>query len=223
MDGERVVHAQRPPGHRLRDRGRRGFEQALDAPELQVERPYSRCGPFSLPSCPAHRSLPGPRRIWRRASCPSSPAHVMPRCPRQILAAVVNRCIGGRPRSLISSALACGLADSSRDRGAGMTKKPHSANYASARRLLRVAIKTSKRRCWRQLCDEVNNDVWGKPYKIAMSRLGCPQAKQPSSPLLVRAAVAALFLRVPSGPALRLPRRAEEPISAVTLEELKGA
>ncbi|CAB0039074.1 unnamed protein product [Trichogramma brassicae] len=42
----------------------------------------------SLPSCPAHRSLPGPRRIWRRASCPSSPAHVMPRCPRQILAAV---------------------------------------------------------------------------------------------------------------------------------------
>ncbi|CAB0039391.1 unnamed protein product [Trichogramma brassicae] len=72
----------------------------------------------------AHRSLPGPRRIWRRASCPSSPAHVMPRCPRQILAAVVNRCTGGRLRSLISGALACGLADSSRDRGAGMTKKP---------------------------------------------------------------------------------------------------
>ncbi|CAB0033686.1 unnamed protein product, partial [Trichogramma brassicae] len=82
-------------------------------------------------------------------------------------------------------------------------EETHSANYASARRLLRVAIKTSKRRCWRQLCDEVNNDVWGKPYRIAMSRLGCPQAKQPSSPLplLVRGAVAALFPRVPSGPA----------------------
>ncbi|CAB0028290.1 unnamed protein product [Trichogramma brassicae] len=102
-------------------------------------------------------------------------------------------------------------------------EETHSANYASARRLLRVAIKTSKRRCWRQLCDEVDNDVWGKPYKIAMSRLGCPQAKQPSSPLLVRGAVAALFPRVPSGPALRLPRRAEEPIPAVALEELKGA
>ncbi|CAB0038265.1 unnamed protein product [Trichogramma brassicae] len=102
-------------------------------------------------------------------------------------------------------------------------EETHSANYASARRLLRVAIKTSKRRCWRQLCDEVDNDVWGKPYKVAMSRLGCPQAKQPSSPLLVRGAVAALFPRVPSGPALRLPRRAEEPILAVTLEELKGA
>ncbi|CAB0040703.1 unnamed protein product [Trichogramma brassicae] len=102
-------------------------------------------------------------------------------------------------------------------------EETHSANYASARRLLRVAIKTSKRRCWRQLCDEVNNDVWGKPYRIAMSRLGCPQAKQPSSPLLVHGAVAALFPRVPSGPALRLPRRAEELIPAVTLEELKGA
>ncbi|CAB0039758.1 unnamed protein product [Trichogramma brassicae] len=91
----------------------------------------------------------------------------------------------------------------------------HSANNTSARHLLRVAIKTSKRRCWRQLCDEVNSDVWGKPYKIAMSRLRCPQTKQPSSPLLVRSAVAALFLRVP--------RRAEEPIPAVTLEELKGS
>ncbi|CAB0040440.1 unnamed protein product [Trichogramma brassicae] len=63
----------------------------------------------------------------------------------------------------------------------------------------------------------------GKPYRIAISRLRCPQAKQPSSPLLVRSAVAALFPRVPSGPALRLPRRAEELIPAVTLEELKGA
>ncbi|CAB0029049.1 unnamed protein product [Trichogramma brassicae] len=171
----------------------------------------------------AHRSLPGPRRIWRRASCPSSPAHVMPRCPRQILAAVVNRCTGGRLRSLISGALACGLADSSRDRGAGMTKKPTARTTPQQGPSSAWAIKTSKRRCWRQLCDEVNNDIWGKPYRIAMSRLGCPQAKQPSSPLLVRGAVAALFPRVPSGPALRLPRRAEELIPAVTLEELKGA
>ncbi|CAB0035524.1 unnamed protein product [Trichogramma brassicae] len=102
-------------------------------------------------------------------------------------------------------------------------EETHSANYASTRHLLRVAIKTSKRRCWAQLCDEVNSDVWDKPYKIVMSRLRCPQTKQPSSPLLVRSAVAALFPRVPSGPTLRLPRRAEEPIPAVTLNELKGA
>uniref|UniRef100_A0ABD2WNF7 Reverse transcriptase domain-containing protein n=1 Tax=Trichogramma kaykai TaxID=54128 RepID=A0ABD2WNF7_9HYME len=97
------------------------------------------------------------------------------------------------------------------------------ASYASARRLLRVAIKTSKRRCWRQLCDEVDSDIWGRPYRIAMLRLRCPQTRQPSSPLLVRGAVAALFPRVPSGPALQLPRRAGELVPAVTLEELKGA
>uniref|UniRef100_A0ABD2X242 Reverse transcriptase domain-containing protein n=1 Tax=Trichogramma kaykai TaxID=54128 RepID=A0ABD2X242_9HYME len=56
-----------------------------------------------------------------------------------------------------------------------------------------------------------------------MSRLRGPQTRQPSSPLLVRGAVAALFPLVPSGPALQLPRRAGELVPAVTLEELKGA
>ncbi|CAB0040069.1 unnamed protein product, partial [Trichogramma brassicae] len=144
----------------------------------------------SLPSCPAHRSLPGPRRIWRRASCPSSPAHVMPRCPRQILAAVVSR-VYWWTAEIADLRRSCQRARRLFQRSRGRhDEETHSANYASARRLLlRVAIKTSKRRCWRQLCDEVDNDVWGKPYK----------AKQPSSPLLVRSAVAALFPRVPSG------------------------
>uniref|UniRef100_A0ABD2W9M9 Reverse transcriptase domain-containing protein n=1 Tax=Trichogramma kaykai TaxID=54128 RepID=A0ABD2W9M9_9HYME len=88
---------------------------------------------------------------------------------------------------------------------------------------MRAAIKTSKRRCWRQLCDEVDSDIWGRPYRIAMSRLRGPQTRKPSSPLLVRGAVAALFPRVPSGPALQLPRRAGELVPAVTLKELKGA
>ncbi|CAB0037305.1 unnamed protein product, partial [Trichogramma brassicae] len=124
MDGERVVHAQRPHQaivFEIEDDGAR--EQAPRRAGATGGTPVLSMWTVSLPSCPAHRSLLGPRRIWRRASCPSSPAHVMPRCPRQILAAVVSRCTGGRPRSLISGALACGPADSSRDRGAGMTKK----------------------------------------------------------------------------------------------------
>uniref|UniRef100_A0ABD2WQL7 Reverse transcriptase domain-containing protein n=2 Tax=Trichogramma kaykai TaxID=54128 RepID=A0ABD2WQL7_9HYME len=111
---------------------------------------------------------------------------------------------------------------SQRSRGR-QDEEAHSANYASARRLLRVAIKSSKRRCWSQLCDEVDSDVWGRPYRIAMSRLRCPQTRQPSSPLLVRGAVAALFPRVLGGPALQLPRQTGEPIPAVTLDELRGA
>uniref|UniRef100_A0ABD2VUV5 Reverse transcriptase n=1 Tax=Trichogramma kaykai TaxID=54128 RepID=A0ABD2VUV5_9HYME len=84
-------------------------------------------------------------------------------------------------------------------------EEAHSANYASTRRLLRAAIKTSKRRCWRQLCYEVDSDIWGKPYRIAMSRLWCPQTRQPGSPLLVRGTVAALF---PGAERARLPTAA---------------
>ncbi|CAB0040553.1 unnamed protein product [Trichogramma brassicae] len=51
----------------------------------------------------------------------------------------------------------------------------------------------------------------------------CPQTKQPSSPFLVRSAVAALLPRIPSGPALQLPRQAGEPIPAVTLMKLEKA
>ncbi|CAB0037521.1 unnamed protein product [Trichogramma brassicae] len=222
MDGERVVHAQRPPGHRLQDRGRRGFEQALDAPELQVERRTLDVDRFSAVVSGASVA-PGTTEDMASSlmsvitgACDASMSKANPRRRREPvywwtpeIADLRRSCL--RARRLFQ-----------RSRGRH-DEETHSANYASARRLLRVAIKTSKRRCWRQLCDEVNNDVWGKPYKIAMSRLGCPQAKQPSSPLLVRGAVAALFPRVPSRPALRLPRRAGEPIPAVTLEKLKGA
>ncbi|XP_023315674.1 uncharacterized protein LOC111693878 [Trichogramma pretiosum] len=91
------------------------------------------------------------------------------------------------------------------------------ASYASARRLLRAAIKTSKRLCWSELCDEVNEDVWGKPYETVMSRLRGPRAITPSSPTLVRRIVAALFSRVPDVPALPPPVQAGAFIPAVTL------
>uniref|UniRef100_A0ABD2W6R7 Reverse transcriptase domain-containing protein n=1 Tax=Trichogramma kaykai TaxID=54128 RepID=A0ABD2W6R7_9HYME len=97
------------------------------------------------------------------------------------------------------------------------------ASYASARRLLRVAIKTSMRLCWNKLCDEVNEDVWGKPYKTVMSRLRGPRVNSPSSPSLVRRIVAALFPRVPDAPALPPPLQAGAIVPAVTLGELRRA
>ncbi|CAB0034471.1 unnamed protein product [Trichogramma brassicae] len=156
MDGERVVHAQRPPGHRLRDRGRRGLEQALDAPELQVERPYSRCGPFLCRRVRRVRSVVAPGTAEDMASslmsvitgaCDASMTKANPRRRREPvywwtpeIADLRRSCL--RARRLFQ-----------RSRGQH-DEETHSANYASARRLLRVAIKTSKRRCWRQLCDE---------------------------------------------------------------------
>ncbi|CAB0031141.1 unnamed protein product [Trichogramma brassicae] len=97
------------------------------------------------------------------------------------------------------------------------------ASYASARRLLRAAIKTSKRLCWNKLCDEVNKDVWGKPYETVMSRLRGPRVNSLSSPSLVRRIVAALFPRVTDEPALPPPLQAGAIVPPVTLEELRGA
>ncbi|CAB0037375.1 unnamed protein product [Trichogramma brassicae] len=67
---------------------------------------------------------------------------------------------------------------------------------------------TSKRLCWSKLCDEVNEDVWGKPYETVMSHLRGPRTNTPSSPTLVRRIVAALFPRVPDAPALPPPLQA---------------
>lgn len=44
--------------------------------------------------------------------------------------------------------------------------------YRQTRKILRRAIKDSKKRCWIELCKEVDSDPWGKPYKIAMKKLG---------------------------------------------------
>ncbi|CAB0030690.1 unnamed protein product [Trichogramma brassicae] len=97
------------------------------------------------------------------------------------------------------------------------------ASYTSTRRLLRAAIKSCKRLCWNKLCDEVNEDVWDKPYETVMSRLRGPRANSPSSPTLVRRIVAALFPRVPDEPALPPPLQAGAIVPAVTMEELRGA
>lgn len=56
--------------------------------------------------------------------------------------------------------------------------------YKRSRKILRRAIKDSKRRCWTELCNEIDTDPWGKPYKIAMKKLGgikpIPGIKEPA-------------------------------------------
>jgi Reverse transcriptase (RNA-dependent DNA polymerase)/Endonuclease-reverse transcriptase len=44
-------------------------------------------------------------------------------------------------------------------------------SYRSARKELRNAIKASKARCWREMCESVNADPWGKPYKLVRQKL----------------------------------------------------
>ncbi|CAB0038498.1 unnamed protein product [Trichogramma brassicae] len=67
------------------------------------------------------------------------------------------------------------------------------ASYTSARRLLRAAIKSSKRLCWSKLCATRSTRTYGaKPYETVMSRFRGPRANSPISPTLVRRIVAAL-------------------------------
>lgn len=44
-------------------------------------------------------------------------------------------------------------------------------SYKESQRLLRNKIKKSKRECWKLLCQDVDENIWGDGYKIAMKRI----------------------------------------------------
>jgi hypothetical protein len=44
------------------------------------------------------------------------------------------------------------------------------SNFSLARKDLRLAIRLAKDRSWRDLCDLVEIDPWGKPYRIMMNK-----------------------------------------------------
>ncbi|CAB0036712.1 unnamed protein product [Trichogramma brassicae] len=95
--------------------------------------------------------------------------------------------------------------------------------FADARRRLHRAIKASKRLCWRQLCDEADCDVWGKPYRVVMSRLRAPRTSSPSAPELVRRALSTLFPMIVPRPIDAPPLLEEHLIPEVGVEELRWA
>lgn len=54
------------------------------------------------------------------------------------------------------------------------------AQYRESSRLLKRLIRQSKREHWKALCDNLENDIWGAGYKIAMKQLA--SQRQPFSP-----------------------------------------
>lgn len=76
-------------------------------------------------------------------------------------------------------------------------KKPTFPNleaaYKLARSKLTTAIKCSKKQCWAELIDEVDNDPWGKPYKVVMTKLKGQARQQPTCPEQLKKIVAVLF------------------------------
>lgn len=67
------------------------------------------------------------------------------------------------------------------------------ANYKEARRKLNKAIKSSKKRCWDDLLEEVEKDTWGRPYKVVMTRLKSQPMTTPTCPILLERIVTTLF------------------------------
>jgi len=46
------------------------------------------------------------------------------------------------------------------------------AAYREATKRLRVEIRSSQERCWMELCNAVDNDLWGVPYKVVTRKIG---------------------------------------------------
>ncbi|CAB0039997.1 unnamed protein product [Trichogramma brassicae] len=96
-------------------------------------------------------------------------------------------------------------------------------DFAVSRRNLHVAIRASMWCCWKQLFDEADRDVCGKPYRTVMSCLKGPRGVSPGEPELVRRAVSTLFPRVATH-WIHLPAQTyEERIPEVSVAELCGA
>ena len=62
-----------------------------------------------------------------------------------------------------------------------------------ARTKLTKAIKRSKRQCWTTLIEEVDNDPWGRPYKVVMTKLKGQPQQQPTCPDQLGRIVTTLF------------------------------
>ncbi|GBO99935.1 hypothetical protein EVAR_74298_1 [Eumeta japonica] len=67
------------------------------------------------------------------------------------------------------------------------------AEHKKTRRELNKAIKDSKRRCWKELVEEVEKDPWGRPYKVVMSHLKSQSMPSLTSPKLLQKIMTALF------------------------------
>lgn len=67
------------------------------------------------------------------------------------------------------------------------------ATYKEARTRLRVAINRSKASCWNDLVRSVDDDPWGKPYKIVAHKLRGPPATSHMAPESVRGITDVLF------------------------------
>lgn len=67
------------------------------------------------------------------------------------------------------------------------------AEYREARKVLKRCIREAKAKCWAELVKSVDDDPWGKPYKVVLKKLRGPPATATMEPRTVRDIAAVLF------------------------------
>src|SRR6187551_1509295 len=65
--------------------------------------------------------------------------------------------------------------------------------HATAKRNLVNAIKISKRRAWKELNEQVDDDPWGRAFKIVTARLKSVSLSPPTCPVVLGRIVSTLF------------------------------
>ncbi|CAB0030692.1 unnamed protein product [Trichogramma brassicae] len=97
--------------------------------------------------------------------------------------------------------------------------------YKEARAELRRAIKNSKRQCWKDLVQSVDDCPWGRPYKIVMNKLQNQATQSPTDLPLVTQIVRTLFPSDAIGTGLLRIEGRENPrrVPPVTMEEFRRA
>ena len=89
--------------------------------------------------------------------------------------------------------------------------------FKLARSKLTKAIKHSKRQCWTELLEVINEDPWGKPYKVVMTRLKS-QSRQQSTCSKQLEKIVSTLLPEQEAVACQVEQRDEDipPISRIT-------
>lgn len=94
-------------------------------------------------------------------------------------------------------------------------------NFRLARRELDRAIKASKTRCFRDLCNEADINPWGTAYRLVMSKVRGQKTPQVRCPVILRNIVENLFPQRPTTITTNIVREIdEEIIPEVTVDEL---
>ena len=110
-----------------------------------------------------HLSKEQQLRLGIKASRGPSQRHAMLRCPQsRIIADAIQST--GETRTLrynVKNAFVLGDYTKEQFNSRELTSRELITRYEQKKKELKIAIKTAKRKCWQDFCEEVDSDPWG--------------------------------------------------------------